>query len=116
MNNSRRKELIKALENLDKLKNVSNNAEALKLAEEAVKKIDIVVDEEQMAYDNMPENLQWSARADIYTDNLDNLLDAQADAMLIADAYRKAKDNPYNTLNKELASVFKNCTEVIERR
>lgn len=39
--------------------------------------VEIMADEEQEKYDNLPENLQWSSRADEYQDNVSALQDAQ---------------------------------------
>ena len=39
--------------------------------------VETMADEEQAKYDNLPENLQWSSRADEYQDNVSELQDAQ---------------------------------------
>lgn len=116
MNKSRRKDLREVLKAMEKLKSSKNNNELQQLLHDAAKTLEEVTDEEQMSYDNLPENMMWSARADTFTDNLDNLNDAQVDLGLVVEAYDNAKDNPYDSVKDEIASVIRNCTEAIERR
>lgn len=116
MNKSRRKQLIIVLGIMTRLKELTDCEEALKQLQSAEKTLENVTDEEQMAFDSLPENMQWSARADTFTDNLDNLADAQVDLGLVVEAYQNAESNPYNEVKKEIASVIRNCTEAIERR
>lgn len=116
MNKSRRKQLIIVLGIMTKLKELTDCEEALKQLLSAEKTLESVADEEQMAFDSLPENMRWSARADTFTDNLDNLADAQVDLGLVVEAYQNTEGNPYNEVKKEIASVIRNCTEAIERR
>lgn len=53
MNKQRRKELAEAIEKLEK---------AIAMLEEAKETVECVTEEEQEAYDNMPESLQCSER------------------------------------------------------
>lgn len=116
MNKSRRKDLREVLKAMEKLKDSKNNKELKQSLCNAAKTLEEVTDEEQISYDNLPENMMWSARADTFTDNLDNLNDAQVDLGLVIEAYHNAKDNPYDSVKDEIASVIRNCTEAIERR
>ena len=116
MNKSRRKDLRMVLVAMEKLKGSPNDKELKQLLQNATKILEGVTDDEQMAYDSLPENLAWSARADTFTDNLENLNDAQVDLGLVVEAYEKAEDNPYDSVKGEIASVIRNCTEAIERR
>lgn len=116
MNKSRRKDLRAVLVAMEKLKESPNDDELKQLLQNAVKTLEEVTDDEQMACDSLPENLMWSARADTFTDNLENLNDAQVDLGLIVEAYEKAEDNPYDSVKDEIVSVIRNCTEAIERR
>lgn len=50
--------------------------EALSLIEEAYDLLTMAKDEEEMAFDNLPESLQYSERGDIMQDNITNLDDA----------------------------------------
>lgn len=57
MNKQRRKEL----------------EEAVRLLEEAYSTIEIIMEQEQEAFDNMPEGLQESERGEQMQENIDNL-------------------------------------------
>lgn len=116
MNKSRRKDLGEVLNIVTSLKEMELNSDTLRSLRNAAKILEEVTDDEQMALDNLPENLMWSARADIFNDNLDNLLDAQVDLGLVVEAYKEAKTDPYESVKEEIASVIRNCTEAIERR
>ena len=101
---------------MEKLKNSENNEKLKQLLRNTAKTLEEITDDEQMAYDNLPENMMWSARADTFTDNLENLADAQVDLGLVVEAYEKAENNPYDSVKDEIVSVIRNCTEAIERR
>lgn len=116
MNKSRRKELQKILRTMEKLKGSQNDEELKQLLRNAAKTLEDVTDEEQIAYDSLPENFMWSATADVFTDNLENLGDAQVDLGMVVEAYENAEDNPYDSVKDEIISVIRNCTEAIERR
>ena len=115
MNKSRRKDLEKVLKVITSLNEMQLNPDTLQALRNAAKTLEEVTDDEQMALDNLPENLMWSARADMFNDNLNNLLDAQTDLELIVEAYAKAL-NTFESVKEEVASVIRNCTEAIERR
>lgn len=101
---------------MEKLKNSENNEKLKQLLRNTAKTLEEITDDEQMAYDNLPENMMWSAKADTFTDNLENLADAQVDLGLVVEAYEKAENNPYDSVKDEIVSVVRNCTEAIERR
>ena len=60
-------DLQSALEELDEIRSA---------IEDAASDVRCIADEEQEHYDNMPENLQYSERADAFQENADNLSDA----------------------------------------
>ena len=105
-------QVLKVITSLNKMQ---LNPDTLQALRNAAKTLEEVTDDEQMALDNLPENLMWSARADMFNDNLNNLLDAQTDLELIVEAYAKAL-NTFESVKEEVASVIRNCTEAIERR
>ena len=115
MNKSRRKDLEQVLKVITSLNEMQLTPDTLQALRNAAKTLEEVTDDEQMALDNLPENLMWSARADMFNDNLNNLLDAQTDLELIVEAYAKAL-NTFESVKEEVASVIRNCTEAIERR
>lgn len=66
MNNQRRKQLAGAIEKLE---------QAGALIEETKETVEFVNEEEQEAYDNMPESLQESERGQTIQENIDKLED-----------------------------------------
>ena len=115
MNKSRRKLLEGVVSTMRKLKDMENNNHTLDVIKQAADDLERAQDEEQDAYDNLPENLMWSDKADTMADNLDNLLDAMCDMGLVVEAYEINSDNPYHNVEKEVLSVIQNCTKAIER-
>lgn len=76
MNNTRRK----AIQNImDKL-------------EELMEEIEAIKDEEQEAYDNLPESLQNSERGEAMDSAVYNLDDAAENVQLVIDALESAKE------------------------
>lgn len=61
MNKERRGRIESAIENLESIKC----------------EIESITDEEQMAYDNLPESLQYSDKGEAMVENFSNLEDAQ---------------------------------------
>lgn len=115
MNKSRRQLLRGVISLMEELPNMENNSYTLEQLRQAADDLELANDEEQDVYDNLPENLMWSMRADALTDNLDNLADALVDMGMIVEAYELDDDNPYSHVKKEIDSVIFNCTEAIER-
>lgn len=94
MNKDRRKRLALILEALlgMKVAIISGKQDAEKvreLAEEA----ECIADEEQEAVDSLPENLQFSERADNMNDNVTDIYDISASIMEIADALADPDDS-----------------------
>lgn len=115
MNKSRRQLLRDVVSLMSKLQDMENNDYTLELLRQAEDDLECATDEEQDAYDNLPENLMWSMKADTLMDNLDNLYDALADIGLVVEAYELEDDNPYLHVKSEINSVISNCTKAIER-
>ena len=76
MNNTRRK-AIKAI--MDKLQDLMDDIEAIK-------------DEEQEAYDNLPESIQNSERGEAMDSAIYNLDDAAESVQLVLDALEEAAE------------------------
>lgn len=100
---------------MEELKNVKNNDTILERLKQAGDDLDFAYNEEQDAYDSLPENLMFSQRADDWSDNASNLLDASIDILDVIDAYKESDSNPYCKVESKILSVIKNCTEAIER-
>lgn len=115
MNKSRRKLLEGVIATMRKLKNTESDTRTLEAIKQAAYDLELANDEEQDAFDNLPENLMWSIKGDTIADNLQNLADAMVDIEFVVEAYQTDSDNPYHNVEQEILSVIKNCTEAIER-
>lgn len=113
MNKSRREKLNAIITLLMRLGELESD-EALSELKKAAAKLEDVYEDEQIALDSLPDNLQYSARADMFNDNIDNLNDAMIDLGLVIDEY--AKSGKVDNVQEEISSVINNCTEAIERR
>ena len=69
MNKSRRKRIAIAIDNLERITNYD-------LIESIKSEIEDILWEEEDAYDNMPENLQYSVRGEESSEAIDNLQEA----------------------------------------
>lgn len=100
MNNKRRKKIktiIKTLEATQKLNNY-NFIESIK------DEIENILYEEEDAYDNMPENLQYSMRGEESNDAIDSLqeaIDALDEAIDIFNEFDDLKDEYNNTEDED---------------
>lgn len=91
MNNKRRKALYSAINEIERVigeiesqsSEIINNEESRASFSETINDIaeDIcdVLDDEQFAYDNLPENFQYSDRGETMYDNIDALESCQSD-------------------------------------
>ena len=89
MNKSRRKRIAAAIDNLERITNY-DSIESIK------SEIEDILWEEEDAYDNMPENLQYSMRGEESSEAIDNLQEA-------VDLLEEAIDiiNDINDINDE---------------
>lgn len=115
MNKSRRKVLEGVVSVMRKLKDMECNNYTLDVLKQAADNLERANDEEQDAYENLPDNLRWSDRADVLSDNFANLTEAMVSMNFVVEAYEVNSDNPYHSIEKEVLSVITNCTEAIER-
>lgn len=76
MNNTRRKAIQSIMDKL----------------EELMEEIEAIKDEEQEAYDNLPESLQNSERGEAMDSAVYNLEDAAENVQLVIDALESAKE------------------------
>lgn len=115
MNNQRRKSLRKVISLMRSLKEAENDDALLEKLREASEIVESEMDAEQDNLDSLPENLQFSQRADDYSDNVDNLSDALVDIQLVVESYETGGERAYIESKKEIDSVISNLTEAIER-
>lgn len=115
MNNQRRKSLRKVIKLMRSLQSAENDDSLKEKLREACDTVEQEMDAEQDCLDNLPENLQFSQRADDYSGNVDNLSDAWADIQAVVETYETEDDHAYNECKKDIEGVISNLTEAIER-
>lgn len=115
MNKSRRKLLESVVTTMRKLENMEVNNHTLDVIKQASYDLELAFDEEQDAFDNLPDSLMWSAKGDTMTDNLENLTDAMVDINFVVETYETNDKDPYRSAKKDILSVIENCTKAIER-
>lgn len=116
MNNVRRKTLRKVIKLMAGLKDANNNEGLLDELRQAADDLELVRDEEQDALDNILETMTFSHRADVYTDNIENIDDAWTDTLAVIEAFEESDNNPYEQVKEDVAAIINNLTEAIERR
>lgn len=91
MNKSRRKELLEVIKELNKIQDRDDLYSCINILEN-------IKDDEQDYYDNIPENLQYSQRAEDSEQAIENMDDA---LYLLNDAYDEEEFNKDNELIQE---------------
>lgn len=84
MNKRRRTCLHGILDDLDKLKSITDSATALPIIEKSQIALRKVADEEEEALDNRPESFRWSTANDDMGENISDLNMAADDLELMA--------------------------------
>ena len=100
MNNKRRKKIKTMIETLETIQTLANYNFIKSIKDE----IEDILYEEQDAYDNIPENLQYSMRGEESSDAIDSLqeaVDALDEAINIFNELDDLKDEYNNTENED---------------
>ena len=102
MNKARRKRIASVIETLE-------NITGYDLIETAKDEIEVILWEEEDAYDNMPENLQYSMRGEESSDAIDSLQEAVDTLEKAIDALNELYDlkEEYNNIEDEEEKVEK---------
>ena len=93
MNKDRRRRLALILEALLKMKAaIISGEQDVEKVRELADEAESIADEEQEAFDSLPENLQFSERADNMNDNVADIYDISASISGIAEALEDPED------------------------
>lgn len=93
MNKDRRRRLALILEALLKMKAaIISGEQDVEKVRELADEAESIADEEQEALDSLPENLQFSERADNMNDNVTDIYDISASISGIAEALEDPED------------------------
>lgn len=115
MNQKRRKTLHQFLDELDRLRNVSDKAIATEILKTAYANIDKCCDEEELALDSIPENLHWSLNYENLSDNVADLSDIKCDLECLIETCQNMAHYDYGKISKEITTIVNTAKNVIER-
>lgn len=117
MNKKRRYVLQIVLDNLERLRVLVNKEEALQIIQESIDHIQICADEEDEAYDNLPDSLQFSTLGDNLSDNISDLTDAIGELETAQSIYEEA-ENPigFDMVQTEIIAAVNSISNAINRR
>lgn len=115
MNKKRRNVLHLVLDNLAKLRNLTEKTAAEQIIESAVTQVEEMSDEEQEAQDNLPESLQYSSMYDDLSDNCSDLYEAQSELEMALETCREKETYNYNDIQKEVTNAVNSIKAAIHR-
>lgn len=115
MNKRRRTCLHNILDDLDKLKNVTDSAVAFPLIEKSHINLRKVADEEEEALDNRPESFRWSTTNDDMGENVTDLNTAADDLELMAAACQDSDIFNYESVKSNIIRIVNTIKRTIHR-
>lgn len=115
MNKRRRIHLHCVLDDLDKLKNVTDIAVALPLIEKSQVELRRLADEEEEALDNRPESFQWSTANDDMNENISDLNTAADDLELMAADCQDSDKFDYESVKGNVIRIVNTIKRTIHR-
>lgn len=117
MNKKRRYVLQVVIDNLERLRYQINKEEAQQIIQDSIDKIQMCADDEEEAYDNLPESLQYAALGENLSDNVSDLEDAVGDLECVQAVYEDtAGQVSYDAIKSDMISAVNSITEAINRR
>lgn len=115
MNKQRRTELQRISKALDGLKSATDMAQMIETLERLQSITKNVANDEEMAADSMPENMQYSQRHDDMVDNVSDIEDAAAEMETAISELPNASGEPYPAISQYLESAKKSIQKAINR-
>ena len=115
MNKQRRTCLHYVLDELEKLRGLTDNKEVLQIIEKSQINIRKVADEEEEALDNRPESLQWSAANDDMNENVSDLNEAADDLEVLSERCQELDIYNYEFIKSDVIKIVNTIKQVIHR-
>ena len=117
MNNTGRKVLHKVLGGLERLRDpIMDRETALDILKDAQDKVEKSMDEEEFSIDCIPENLQFSSRADAMRGNLSDLTDASSDLECVVVDCENMEAYSYQLIKSDILKIIRSIELAINRR
>lgn len=115
MNKRRRIALNKALDLIEELNAAISKDEVMRILQAALKLIEQCEDEEQMALDNRPESLMWSATTEAMTDNVSDLSEAAGDIEVLLEQCQNMDSYDYKDIQEDVIKIVNTIKQTIHR-
>lgn len=115
MNKERRNYLRKSINLIQSLEEASGKDEAVKILNEAKYMVETCSDDEELAYDCLPEQFQSSDRGDDMSDNISDLSDAVGDLEIAICTCEENKSFNYEAIKDEMESAIQSINNAINR-
>ncbi len=115
MNKSRRKRLTSVVNSLEELSEDTERVKVETTLQESQEEVELIADEEQEAIDMLPENLQFSQRADDMNDNVFDLQDASAELETALAEYQENDRTTFNDIEDSVNSAVGSINNAIDR-
>lgn len=113
MNKNRRKRLLSVVDSLEGLSEETAKEEMEDVLQTSQEEVEQIADEEQEALDSLPENMQFSQRAEDMTDNISDLQDASAELETALEEYQENAD--FDDIEDNVSSAVESINNAIER-
>lgn len=115
MNKRRRTRLHGVLDDLDKLKNVTDSDTAFQLIQKSQTELRKIADEEEEALDNRPESFRWSTANDDMSENVSDLNMAADDLELMAADCRGRDQFNYESVKGNAIRIVNTIKQTVHR-
>lgn len=115
MNKRRRMSLHAVLDDLARLRDAVDKAEAVKILQTSQNNVELCMDEEQDALDARPESFQWSTANDDMTENISDLSDVIGELEVLAERCNDMTQYSYDSIKGDVTKIVNLIKQVIHR-
>lgn len=115
MNQSRRKKLHLVLDGLDRLRDPIDKEDALSILNDAQRKVEQCMDEEDDALNNRPESFRFSAANTDLEDNVSDLSDANDELEILVEQCGAMEMFHYDLIKDGILIIVRAINQAISR-
>ena len=115
MNKDRRKDIQSIINSLNTVLSMTKKKEAVNVLEIALRDIELVKDEEQMAKDSLPDNFFLTEQYDKMESNVNDLYDAIGDLENVIEDVTSLNRLSINLIKEPINKIINNLQTVVER-
>lgn len=104
------------LDELERLREqIMDKPTALDILNDAMKNVELIMDEEEASLDARPENLMWSTITSNMQDNISDLSDANCDLECALEDCKKMQEFDYSVIKNDICKVVHAINQAIYR-